>query len=100
MSGHAIEICVTPAVSRAMNLSLMRRSLLARRRDRPSRMVLTIGSVNAVLGGVSLHGSLLLLGLVIMGVGIALRLRQPVRPQSVAAPPPRSLPPAPSDTAL
>ena len=55
-----------------------------RRRDRPSSFFLTLGSVDAVIGGVSSHGSLLFIGLAVMGIGAALRLQKPV-PQPQAA---------------
>ncbi|MBF2089156.1 MAG: hypothetical protein IGR80_10450 [Synechococcales cyanobacterium K44_A2020_017] len=68
--------------------------MIARRHDRPSRFLLIAGSVDAVLGSVTLHLPLLILGVALMGTGVALRLRRPQRaiaypaiPLHPAAPP-------------
>jgi len=77
--------------------SIRSRMQLARRRDRPSSFFLTVGSVDAVIGGVSSHGSLLVIGLAVMGVGAVLRWRKlSAQPKPVGTPhllpsPPESL---------
>lgn len=48
-------------------------SLSKHRPDTLSTFVLTMGIVDAVIGGVSGHGSLLILGLILMGGAVALR---------------------------
>lgn len=67
-----------------MVLKNIRSQMIARRHDRPSRFLLIIGSVDAVLGSVTLHLPLLILGVALVGTGMALRLRRPQR--AIASP--------------
>ncbi|HEY9818059.1 MAG TPA: hypothetical protein V6D20_19980 [Candidatus Obscuribacterales bacterium] len=77
-----------------MVLKNIRSQMIARRHDRPSRFLLIAGSVDAVLGSVTLHLPLLVLGVALMGTGVVLRLRHPKR--AIAAPAlPLHLPSAP-----
>lgn len=67
-----------------MVLKKVRSQIIAQRHDRPSRFLLIVGSVDAVLGSVTLHLPLLILGMALMGTGVALRLRRPQR--AIASP--------------
>ncbi|TVQ18415.1 MAG: hypothetical protein EA367_14835 [Leptolyngbya sp. DLM2.Bin15] len=77
-----------------MVLQNIRSQMMARRHDRPSRFLLIIGSVDAVLGSVTLHLPLLILGVALMGTGVALRLRRP-KPAIASPAIPLRLPAAP-----
>lgn len=72
------------------------------RREPITSFILTVGTVDAVMGGVGHHGSLLLLGLGVMSVAIALRILKS-RQQPIEAPvraPIHYLPAARKESAL
>jgi len=74
---------------------------LAYRKEPISNFVLIVGAVDAVMGGVGSHGTLLLLGLGLVSMAIALRWQSIQRRQAFISleepePPLRYLPPAPT----
>ncbi|NJN87526.1 MAG: hypothetical protein HC881_15975 [Leptolyngbyaceae cyanobacterium SL_7_1] len=63
------------------------------RRDPVSSFILTVGAVDAVMGGVGDRGSLLVVGLVLVGVGLLWRWSKPrLREPTIERPPLRALP--------
>ncbi|HEY9639921.1 MAG TPA: hypothetical protein V6C57_05525 [Coleofasciculaceae cyanobacterium] len=58
----------------------------AHRKEPLSNFVLIVGSVDAVIGGVSNHGLLLTLGMSMIGVAIALRWQAFQRQQALVEP--------------
>jgi small-conductance mechanosensitive channel len=73
VAGLAVNIAVSTIESDVMS-GLMPRFLKSAYRKEPiSSFILTVGTVDAVIGGVDSRLSLLILGLGIVGVAIALR---------------------------
>jgi hypothetical protein len=70
----------------------LKRARSTYRREPISSFILTVGAVEAVMGGVGDRGSLLILGLALVGVGLLWRWRKPSGRGRVARPPTRALP--------